>query len=487
MTAAPAGRRLVGNAVLTGVAQGVAMLAGGVLAVLVAARIGTNAETDGFFAAFSVYSVAQLLASSTRVSVVARLVEGERWEAFDRFVGAGVVLWLAAGVLALPLGGIVAALLTGDLPDQAQDTARMALLVLWPAVAGQLFAALGSAMLATLDDFAVPALAFGGGGLVSILAFLVLEGSLGIDGVGVAMLLGSLVSALVVGVALVRAGWKPRRVGVRDAVSSSGLILLASMSFLATQLGFVVTIAVAARLGEGTVTVFTYAFTGMTVLIALLGSSVAMVLAAPLAKGWDRRPESLLPHHDAVVRSGVLVLAPVVAAIALVGDEIGDVVLAAFSRGEVDQVVELLLLMIPGVVAALVFAVTQTALFALSRYRAIAVTTLLGLALQVVVALVAGAVESDVVLAVAVSAGLAASMLGALWLIAPSYVALALARLVPGMLRVALPAAVAFGLAALVLPDVAALVVGAVAYAAAVWFALPRERDLVLRLLPVAR
>ena len=68
------------------------MVSGGLLAVIVAATIGTNAETDGFFAAFAIYATVAAFAQTSRTTIVARLLEGSgRFTAFNEYLGAGTV------------------------------------------------------------------------------------------------------------------------------------------------------------------------------------------------------------------------------------------------------------------------------------------------------------------------------------------------------------------------------------------------------------
>ncbi|HEX6389234.1 MAG TPA: hypothetical protein VFZ89_07305, partial [Solirubrobacteraceae bacterium] len=137
------------------------MVSGGALALLVAATEGSTAATDGFFAAFAVYAAIVSFAQSTRTTIVARLIEGpSRFSELDRYLGAGALVALLVVVAFGPLGGVVSELLTGDLPDEAYDTARLALLILIPSAALQLFAALGAAMLGALERFMLAGGAF---------------------------------------------------------------------------------------------------------------------------------------------------------------------------------------------------------------------------------------------------------------------------------------------------------------------------------------
>ena len=199
------------NAAITSISQAATMISGGLLALIVAATIGSTAETDGFFAAFAVYSMVAAFAQSARTTIVARLLEGSgRFTAFDTYLGGGVLLFLLVAIAFGPLGQQIAGLLTGDLPDAAQDTAATALLVFIPAAALQIFAAFGATMLGALGDFMWAGVAFVAGSVATIVAFLALRPALGVDGLSVAILVGSVVSAAVVATGLAREGWRPR-------------------------------------------------------------------------------------------------------------------------------------------------------------------------------------------------------------------------------------------------------------------------------------
>jgi peptidoglycan biosynthesis protein MviN/MurJ (putative lipid II flippase) len=486
MSDAERGPDVARNAAVTSISQGISMLAGGVLAVLVAVLIGNDARTDGFFAAYGVYAVAVLFAQSTRMSIVARIVEPG---GFDRFFGAALLIFTVCGVAFVGFGGPLTDLLTGDLSPVAADTARTALLVLWPAIGGQLFGALAAALLATHDDFTTPALAFGGGGIVSIAAFLLLEPGMGIDAVSVAILIGSTLTGVVLLVRVLRTGWRPDMrplLRVADNARAAGVMVLSSLAFLIAQLGYLVSIAVAAHLGPGTVTVYSYSYAAMALVIALLASVPSIVLAAPLATTWDRRPSGLLPHHRRVWLAGLLLLIPVAAAGWLVGDDVAGALLTKFTDAEVDLTVELFLILLPTVPWSIAASLPQTALYTVGRYRVVAVIAGVVVVLQAAISILAGAIDDVDLLAAAVPIAGTLSVVWMLWALSPAYLRSALPMLVGGLLRAGAIAAVVFGPPALLLPDPAAYAAGLVLFAAAV-AVLPAERDLARRILGAVR
>lgn len=487
---APATASVGRNALITSVSQVVTMAAGGVLAVLVAVLVGSDARTDGFFAAYGLYAMAIVFAQTARTTIVPRLFEGEtRFAAFDRFLGGGLVVLVVVAVLLGPLGGVLSSLATGDLPDEARETARTSLLLLLPAIALQVFAALGAAMLGALGDFAGPGIAFTAGGFGSIVAFVALEPALGIEALPVGLLVGAAVSAGVIAVGLVRRGWRPSGAivagGPRSMTAAAGVLTLASLAVLIAHIGYLVTLGVGARLGEGVVTSFSYGYMGFNLVFALIAGSIPMVIVGPLAEHWDRRPETLVEHNVRVFRAGLLLVLPVVAAVRLVGHEVAGFALSKFSESEIDLVVDAFLLLSPLIVTGLIQAVPYAAVLVRARYRGVALAAAGVVTVQVVLVLIAGERDSARLLAAALPIANVVNLTAALFLVSRRYPALVVPPLVVAFARLALVAAVAFTLPWLVVDvtampagDWVALAAGLVLYAGAVVVALPVERDL---------
>jgi putative peptidoglycan lipid II flippase len=489
----PRPRSVASNAAIASVSQAATMVSGGLLAVIVAATIGTNAETDGFFAAFAIYAAVVAFAQSARTTIVARLLEGtSRYEMFDRYIGAGLWLSVLVALAFGPLGAPIAALLTGGLPPSAQETAETALLIFIPSSALQIFAALGAAMLGALADFVWAGIAFVAGSLVTIAGFVVLRPGLGVDGLPVGILLGSVVSALVIAVGLVRHGWRPTRAIVAqpaEARRAASVLSISSVSFVIAQFGYLVVLAVGARLGVGTITVFTYSYMAMGLIQAVFVSSVPMVMAGPLFQTWDHRPETLLTHHEAVLRAGMLLVIPVVATAALVGADVAGAVLREFTDAQSTLVIELFLILSLNVVWGLVNAVPYAALVAVGRYVALAVVTAVVVAVQIVITLIAGALDSVWLLAGGVPISAAATVVTTLFIVSRGYALLAGPRIAGIVVLFLAVGALAFGLPygiALLLdapaPGWLALPVGMALYAALV-ARLPAEREIATRLI----
>lgn len=491
-------RRAVLGVGVTSLGQIVVGVASGVQAILVAAIFGVTAGTDGFFAAYGVYSLAVLLAQSWRVTLVPRLVDsGSSFHSFNRFCGGAGLVFALTGVLFVPLGGPLASFLTGDLPGRAQDVAQEALLIMWPAAGCQLIAALSAAMLGVLGQYSRAALAYGLGSVVSIGSLVALEPSLGMTAVPCSILIGSLVTAVPLTWALVRAGWRPARsvvLALGDNARAAGLALVSSLTNVFVYLVFIISIAVATRLGEGVATIYTYAYFVIGLVTTLVGSSVMIVLAAPLAAVWDRRPESLRPYRDDVFRTGLMIVIPVAAAAAVLGEDVTGAVLGQFSDSEAHLLVVTFLVLSPSLATTVASTVPSLALFTLGRYPATAVVALVALAIQGALSLGAWALDSLVALAAAGTAASVIRMVGAFMLLYGPGVLAVCARLGRQLLELAVPAAACFALPALLLAggdgivlDASAFAIGALLYAAFIGFLMPPHRLLALRLLRSVR
>lgn len=477
--------RLAGSAALTSLATAATMVSGGIFALLIAARFGTSARTDGFFAAYGVYTVAVLVAQSMRTTIVSRLVD-RGFAGFNSFLGAVAVLSAVAGVVFVALGAPLAALLTGGPADGARDVATDTLLLLWPAASLQLVAALGAAMLGVLDDFRQAALAYGAGSIASIAAFLLLAGPVGILATPLSVLIGSAVTAVPLVRSVRAAGWSPGRPvgswgGARLVVLGAGQVALAQGLYL-------ITIAAAAEGGQGAATTYAYGYFAHQLVLALVASSLSIVLAAPIAATWDRDPASLRPHAWVVLRAGLLVLVPVVATAAFVGDDLGDLLLGNFSAAQVDQVVSVFLALVPAIVVAQALAVVLVGIYTLGRFVA---ATLVGLPVIALHWALTRAVDATDLteLALVASFGAVTFGLALSWVLfgaaAPAFAGGTLRELA----RVLVPAAACFAVAALLaggLGDAAALAAGLLAYGALV-AAIPPLRASALQLLSAVR
>jgi peptidoglycan biosynthesis protein MviN/MurJ (putative lipid II flippase) len=488
------GQRVAASAFVTSTAMLAAMATGGLLAIVVLLKFGKNAETDGFFAAYGVYAVLLALAQSLRASAVAKLLEGTSvFESLDRLLGAALIVILATGVLLVGLGNPIADLLTGNLGSDAQGTARTALALLWPAAGAQLVAALAASALGTRGDFALPGFSFVAGGVLAIVLVVTIGGAVGIDSVSIGLAAGSFLTVLLMLWRMARFGYRPSRARLmegRRAIGTLALVLAGSAGSIGLQISYVASLAFAARTGEGAVTLYSYAFFAASLLMGAVVGPAAIVLAAPLSRTWDRRPESLRPHLLAVFRAALSLVAPVVAVAALVGDELIELVLgSSLNAADADQVVTTFLALGGMIAATLALPVPALAAFARSRYLGVAIVTLVALGVHVVASAIAIDLDGLEALGGAASFGSIFSLVLMLQLVYGWALMEPIGLLLREVARVLLAIAVAFGPPGIVSAvlgggawGVPAAAFGAGLYVVLLRGALPQNWELVQRM-----
>lgn len=405
------------DTILTATSQLAGMGLGATLAVLVLFLFGQNSQTDGFFAAYAAFAFLSSIAQGLRISVPAMLItSGNGRDAFDRLLGTTLLLAAAASLPMLVLGRLVAELIVGRADSVATSTATTALAVLWVAGTFQLVAGLSAAALGTEGYFTSSAVAYVSGALASILLTFLFATELGILSVSIGIAGGGLLTCSILLFVLMRKGWRPfpRR---RNLFVTNNLVS-GSASFCALQANYLVTLAFAARLGEGTVTLYAYAFFTAILLIGGTSGPASMILAGPLAQSWDRRAGSLEQPLLSVTRVALLLALPALAIATLLGADVLQAVLpSALSAAESDQLIRILLALAGFVILSIAATVPLLAAFALGRHRAVARVALLASGTHVGLSLAARLSERLEVLAVVTSASQAVFLLGVLSII----------------------------------------------------------------------
>jgi peptidoglycan biosynthesis protein MviN/MurJ (putative lipid II flippase) len=332
------------------------------------------------------------------------------------------------------------------------------------------------------------------GGVLNIAILLGLSGPLGILSVATGVAAGSVLSAAAMITQLAREGYRlePRRVvaGAREWRTSM-LLLVASTATVMTQVSFVVSTAFASHLGVGAVTLYTTAFFGGAVVIALTASAAALVLAAPVAQTWDRRPEGLLPHLETIMRAGLMLIGPAVAVAALVGDDLIDLALgSSFSGTDAHRAIGAFVALSGLFVGILAMQLPLLAAYALSRYRAVALLAILATVVHVAASAVAEQLGTIAWLAGAASLSSLTAMALVVGLIHRGGAPRALAIVARETAVVALACGITFGPAGLVAAalgsgvwDLVAVIAGAGAYMLLLHTLLPQYAAVAHRML----
>jgi peptidoglycan biosynthesis protein MviN/MurJ (putative lipid II flippase) len=492
--AAAPGRRIAGSALITSATVIATMALGAVLAVLIVLQFGKTPRTDGLLAAYGVYGLLLTLAQSARASVAARLVEGSSVFAnLDRFLAGALVMALAAAVPLVLLGQPVAELLTGDLPAEAASTARTALAILWVAAAAHLAAALGAAALGTRGQFALPGLAYVMGGVLAIGLMLALAGPLGIDAVAVGVAAGSVVTAATIGSRLARAGYRPdlrKLFPGRAATVAAGVVVVGSVGYTISQATYVVSVAFAATLEPGAVTLYSYAFFAAALVLGASAGTAGIVLAAPVARDWDRRAETLLGHLETVTRGGLLLVLPSLGVMAVAGDELVELVLGSELAAEDPDTVAHTFLGLGGMmVCGAALSVPMLAALARARFGAIAWTAALTVVAHMPLSALAASLGSTEWIAGAASMSAAISLAAMLVFVFGRSTGAALAVVLRELALMGAAAALSFAAAGLLgaslgggAADVAGASLGVAVFALALRVAEPEAWRLAVRM-----
>jgi peptidoglycan biosynthesis protein MviN/MurJ (putative lipid II flippase) len=310
---------------------------------------------------------------------------------------------------------------------------------------------------------------------------------------------GTLLSATAITLQVRREGYRMERARVLAGVRewrTSVLLVVASAATVLTQLNFVISASFAARINVGAVTIYTTAFFGGALIVALTASAAALVLAAPVAQTWDRDPEGLLPHLDTVMRAGLLLIGPAVAIAALVGDDAIDVVLgSSFTPGDADTAIVAFVALSGFFVAMLGMQLPLLAAYALSRYRATAGLGLVATGVHVAACAVAVKLGAIAWLGAAATVSSLTAMTLLLWLVHRRGVLRPLAIVARDTAVVGVATLLSFGVPGVVAArlgsgawDVAAAVAGFALFALVVRTVLPAYAEIALRMLaPVLR
>lgn len=457
---------------MTGIGQLVLAAAAAVVGALLAHKFGRNARTDGFLAAYAVYTVLVLAAQAFRLVVVPDLT---RAAAAGELPGETAAYGAALLAVAVPSCVLVAAFrhplgsfVTGSLPASSAHVAARALVVLVPAAFLQLFAALAAGSLAALDSYGTAAAGFALGGIASVVVFVALAGGVGI----VALAWGLLASAAC---ALALPAWGLARRGALrgthlrgGVVDRLGRLVQGAAVPVAIQGCYLLGLRFSAHLGVGRVTSFSYAYLVASTLVGATAYSLGVISSAPLTRrGFD--PESAARH---VVHAAWVSLSLVGAAagvFAIVGGRIMNALLGNAYGGHVGRELgHLVVSFAPWMVAWVAFAVAYPLVFVAGRQRFALPVAAAGFASCFPLGIGLRAAFGLPGIAVAVGLATLVIAVGLLWSLSPA----TLATVVLGVGRVALAlgaaVALAFGALGEVLSPVPAAVLGVLVYAAIV-------------------
>jgi peptidoglycan biosynthesis protein MviN/MurJ (putative lipid II flippase) len=461
---------------------------------------GTDALTDGFFVAFSLYTVFGVFSQSIRVTSAPLLVHPTRALPLREFGATLVFIALVVAVLTIAFAHPLSIALAPGLSDAGRSVTEEALPILGGAMILQLWAAGGATVLAVRDRFDAVAGAYIAGAGAGLLTYLVSSGGAGELSLGYSMLAMAVVTCTLMLIAVRRsqpAGHPapPRPLRLRLLIADAGLILGRTSIYLAFNALYLVTLALTTSYAPGDATVLSYAYLFASYLVAGTAFALGMSRIADMSR--DVRTDELKAVGGTVpqgFRYSILICAPALAAFVAAGAPIiGVLFSASFDSGDVRILQEFGALLAIWTVAALLVNLLLPAMFALGRARFTNLLTPALLVVHVAASLLGGALFGAVGV---VGAAFVAPLLFAatmLWIGAPTIAGHLARETSRDALRFLLLAGGCYGLgaalgAALGSTLISAMVAGAlgsVLYLALLPLVAPSQVGVVLRALPL--
>jgi putative peptidoglycan lipid II flippase len=321
----------------------------GYVRVVVIANAFPAAELDAFFAAFRIPDlIFQLVAagalSSALIPIVSALVaSGERaraWRVVSTVINlmlAGLfILTVALFILAPVVVPIITPGFEGAKLDRTIELTRIMLL-------SPIFLSMGAVATSVLNAdgrFAASAVAPIVYNLAIIGGALILGPTLGIEGLALSVVAGSLGHLLVQVRPVARLGFRyAPRVDVADPQSVKALTLMAprAIGLGVTQITFIVVTALASLLGTGAVADFNFAFALLQIPLGIIGVPLGIVLLPTLSRdaavGHD---SSFALHLTRGLRLIIFVMVPVSALMAILREPVVELLFGGGSIGPTD-------------------------------------------------------------------------------------------------------------------------------------------------------
>jgi putative peptidoglycan lipid II flippase len=304
----------------------VSRVLGYVRVVVIGSTLGAGPELDAFFAAFRLPDlIFQLVAAGTVAAALVPMVAGElgtgrtsrAWHIVSTIaslmtlglLALSVIAWIAAPQLV----AVIAPGFAGAQLDRTVELTRLMLL-------SPLFLALGAVASSALNAhnrFAASALAPIVYNLAIIGAAFILTPTLGVDGLAIGVVAGSLGHLLVQLPPLTRAGFRfTPSLDTSDPEVRQALRLMGprAVALGAAQITFLVATALASGLSTGSVTAYTFAFTVFSIPLSVIGVPLGIValptLSRDLARGAVDEFAALMSR---AMRLIVFLLVPLVA------------------------------------------------------------------------------------------------------------------------------------------------------------------------------
>jgi putative peptidoglycan lipid II flippase len=433
-------------------------LLGWVRLVVIANTFPPGPDLDSFFAAFRIPDlIFQLVAAgalgSALIPIVAGLVakdeEQRAWRVVSTVANLMLIALVALAIVLFVLAPRIVPVITPGFDDrQLERTVELTRIMLLSPI----FLALGSVATSVLNAvhrFAAAAIAPIVYNVAIIVAALLLTPFLGIEGLAVGVVCGSLGHVLV-------QSWSVRRIGFRyspmidmsDRQARMALRLMAprAVGLGAGQVTFVVVTSLASLLGSGAITAYNVAFTLLQIPVGVIGVPLGTVVFPSLSReaaiGNVTQYVSLVTR---ALRLLIYAMVPVAVLFAILAQPVVEVLFPSFNRAAVETTSATLRFFLIGAPAHALIAVLARAFYARQDTFTPVAAAILAVAINATLAIIlVRPLELP---------GLALAIAIAAWVEAVVLVVL-LARRSPGfgidgLVRVGIEAVIASGVAAI--------------------------------------
>jgi putative peptidoglycan lipid II flippase len=425
-----AGQVLATASLILTIAALASRLLGWVRLLVIGSQFGASSELDAYFAAFRIPdAIFQLVVAGALSAALipvfagyrAREQEREAWRLASSIINLVVIALAALSLVMAILAPVLVPLVTPgfDAPTTELTVRLTRVMLLSPVLIGM--GAVVSGILNSYQRFTVPALAPLAYNLSIILAAIFLAPIMGVEGLAVGVVAGSLAHLAIQLPELRKVGQRYdltiglAHPGVRKVAWLMGPRVL---GLAAGQLNFIASTVLASGLAVGSITAYNYAFQLSQIPVGVLGVSVAVALFPTLSRdaALGRVPE-IRRQVAGSLRILIFLAAPLTAAMVVLAGPIASVFFqyGLFSAESADRTARVLVFFAIGLTAHIVVHVLSRAFYAMQDTRTPVLWAIVAVAINVplMASLVGPMGVEGLALALSVTASL--EVLGLLW------------------------------------------------------------------------
>jgi putative peptidoglycan lipid II flippase len=424
------GRVLANASLILTVAALASRLLGWIRLLVIGSQFGATAQLDAYFAAFRIPdAIFQLVVAGALSAALipvfssyrAREDEKEAWRLASSVINLVLVaLAVFSAIMAILAPWVVPIIAPGfDGPTTALTVRLTRLMLLSPVFVGM--GAVVSGLLNSYGRFGVPALAPLVYNLAIIAAAVVLAPLLGVEGLAIGVVIGSILHLAIQLPQLRKVGQGYdlsiglRHPGVRQVAWLMGPRLL---GLAAGQVNFIVSTVLASNLGVGSVTAYNYAFQLSQIPVGVLGVSVAVALFPTFSRDAALgRITEIRRQLSTSLRILIFLAAPLTAAMIVLARPIAAVFFqyGLFSSEAADRTASALAFFSIGLTGHIVVHVLTRAFYAMQDTRVPVLWAIVAVAINVpLMAILSGPMGVEgLALALSISASL--EVVGLIW------------------------------------------------------------------------